>query len=179
MRAWRTGLWVNALCVVCHVCGLDVCHVNNRDEEYGRTRSYHPRRALKTEEVQVSLVNNIPVATGSLRLTFSKLFERHPQARTSESDIVFTPEDLTHIAKEMNTAVQRQYLDLTKDYFPGYDPHFWHGIRRERINNPKNLPSLDEARHNLRRISRQRDELSCARGPAEGPSQAVRTSIVI
>jgi hypothetical protein len=69
--------------------------------EYGRTRSHHPRRALKTEEVQVSLVNNIPVASGSLRLTFSKLFERPPQAGTSESDILFTPEDLTYIANEV------------------------------------------------------------------------------
>jgi hypothetical protein len=68
---------------------------------YGRTRSDHPRRAHKTEEVMVSMVNNEPVATGSLRLDFSMLFERPPRPGTSENDIVFMPEDLTVIANEV------------------------------------------------------------------------------
>lgn len=69
--------------------------------EYGKTRTNHPRRAIKTEEVQVSLVNNVPVVTGSLRLSFSKLFERPPIPETSEGDIIFTSNELIALAKEV------------------------------------------------------------------------------
>ena len=69
--------------------------------EYGGTRSSHPREALKTEEVEVSLVNNIAVATGSLRLSFAKIFERPPAAGTLEDDVIFSPEDLIAIAREV------------------------------------------------------------------------------
>ncbi|KIN06406.1 hypothetical protein OIDMADRAFT_17300 [Oidiodendron maius Zn] len=54
-----------------------------------------------TQEVQVSLVNNVPVATGSLCLSFSKLLERPPRRATSESDFVFTREELIDIAREI------------------------------------------------------------------------------
>jgi hypothetical protein len=69
--------------------------------DFGSTRSGQPRHAVKTDEVQVTLVDNVPVATGSFRLSFSKLLERHPAADSLEGDIIFTPEDLAAIAKEV------------------------------------------------------------------------------
>lgn len=65
------------------------------------TRADRPRQALKTEEVQVSLVNNVPTASGSLRLSFAKLFERPPRPNTKEEDIVFTPDELVIIARRV------------------------------------------------------------------------------
>jgi hypothetical protein len=66
--------------------------------EYGKTRSSHPRNAMKTHEVTVSLVNNIPTATDSLRLSFSKIYERPPNPATPEGDFIFTPDELADLA---------------------------------------------------------------------------------
>jgi hypothetical protein len=62
------------------------------------TASDQPRRALMTEEVDVYLVNNVPAATGSLSLSFEKIFERPPRPNTAERDLIFKGEDLTTVA---------------------------------------------------------------------------------
>ena len=62
-------------------------------------RSDRPRQAFKTEEVQVSLINNVPTASGYLRLSFEKILERPPRPNTNEGDIILTTSDLTAIAR--------------------------------------------------------------------------------
>jgi hypothetical protein len=63
------------------------------------TRSDQPRGAQKTQAVEVRLVDNVPTANGSLELSFAKIFERSPEPNTKEGDFVFTPADVTHIAR--------------------------------------------------------------------------------
>ena len=65
------------------------------------TRSDRPLEARKTQEVQVSLVNNVPTASGSLHISFAKVFERPPVPNTQEGDIIFSPDDLTQIARQV------------------------------------------------------------------------------
>lgn len=65
------------------------------------TRSSRPREAIKTEEVEVSLVDNVPTASGCLRLSSTKILEHPPRPDTQEEDIVFTPDDLAAIARHV------------------------------------------------------------------------------
>ena len=63
------------------------------------TRSGQLAKPRMTQEVQVSLIDNVPTASGSLELSFAKLFDRPPARKTQEADISFSPHDLTRIAK--------------------------------------------------------------------------------
>jgi hypothetical protein len=72
-----------------------------RTRQLRSVRSDRPWEAFKTEEVQVSLINNVPTESGCLRLSFEKILERPPRPDTSEGDIIFTTGDLTAIARQV------------------------------------------------------------------------------
>jgi hypothetical protein len=75
--------------------------MGGRTRQLRSLRSDRPQQAFKTEEVQVSLINNVPTASGCLRLSFEKIFERPPRPDTNEGDIIFTTGDLTAIARRV------------------------------------------------------------------------------
>jgi hypothetical protein len=64
-------------------------------------RSIRYQRAFKAQEVHISLIDNVPTASGCLQLSFEKIFERPPRPGTSEGDIIFTTDNLTYIAKRV------------------------------------------------------------------------------
>jgi hypothetical protein len=64
------------------------------------SRSDPRMQATKRAEVKVSLINDVPTASGCLRLSFEKNFERPPRPNTNEGDITFTTGDLTSIARQ-------------------------------------------------------------------------------
>jgi hypothetical protein len=72
-----------------------------RTRQLRSLRSDRPQQAFKTEEVQVSLIKNVPTASGCLRLSFEKIFERPPHPDTNEGDIIFTTGDLAAIARQV------------------------------------------------------------------------------
>jgi hypothetical protein len=67
--------------------------------ELRKDRTDRPPRVFKRQEIEILLIDNVPIANGSLRLSFEKIFERPPRAGTNESDFIFSSDNLTALAR--------------------------------------------------------------------------------
>lgn len=76
-----------------------VFQVWTRARQQRGTRSDYPPRAVVEQEVRVTLQAGRPVANGTLRISFEKLFERKPRRGTAEGDMIFSGRELGGIAR--------------------------------------------------------------------------------
>lgn len=65
------------------------------------TRAHYPRHICLDHHVRVTLTHGRPTATGTVCLSFEKLFERSPHPGTSEKDLVFSRRELGNIARDV------------------------------------------------------------------------------
>ena len=65
----------------------------------GNTREENQWKATENQTVDVTLVQERPVANGTISLSFKELLERNPRPGTAEKDLVFSTRELGGLAR--------------------------------------------------------------------------------
>lgn len=67
----------------------------------GGTIAEYRRKATEVQRVDVTLVQERPVANGTISLSFKELLERNPRPGTAEKDLVFSTRELGGVARKV------------------------------------------------------------------------------